>query len=44
MDFLFLVDKTVLTGSSSDNSVGRLLSPCMVPLYFIYNLKNKGDV
>ena len=44
MDFLFLVDKSILTGSSSDNSVRRLLSLCMVPLYFIYNLKNKGDI
>ena len=43
MDFPFPVDKSILTGSSSDDSIRRLLSLFMLPLYFIYNLKNKGD-
>lgn len=43
MDFPFPVDKSILTGSSSADSIRRLLSLFMLPLYFIYNLKNKGD-
>lgn len=43
MNFPFPVDKSVLTGSSTDDSIRRLLSLFMSSLYFIYNLKNKGD-